>query len=356
MLLSIVIPVYNEADSLPSLITRLGPVLENVQLDCEVLFIDDGSSDSTGRMLESLAAADCRVKVFSFSRNFGHQAAITAGLDFAEGDAVAIMDADLQDPPELLPEMVQLFRQGYDVVSAQRQARPGDGFWKRLTAATFYWFMRRFVDERLPAEVGDFRLFSKTAVLALREFREQHRFMRGLVAWLGLKEIIIPFHRGARAHGTTKYPIGKMITLAWTAISSFSALPLRVSTATGLFVSLFGLAYFIRSVFAALIARTVVPGWTSLVCLQIIFSGAILMAVGVLGNYVARIYEESKQRPLYVVSGMVNAPAERINPSRGVILRHRPDSAALDLTMRFGCNGSHKRDELVPVSYAEAER
>jgi len=354
MLLSVVIPVYNEADGLLALMGRLRSVLEQIDFDYELVFIDDGSSDDTGRLLQSLAAGDYRVKVLSFSRNFGHQAAITAGLDFAGGDAVVIMDADLQDPPELIPEMVKLFMQGYEVVSAQRQARPGDGPCKRITAAAFYWFMRRFIDERLPPEIGDFRLFSKAAVLALREFREQHRFVRGLVAWLGLKEIIIPFHRDAREHGATKYPIRKMFGLAWTAISSFSALPLRFSAGVGLFVMLFGIGYLVFSVFAALIARTVVPGWTSLVCLQVIFSGAILMAVGVLGNYVARIYEESKRRPLYVVSGMANAPVEGISPQRGVILRSRPDPAAADSGIRFRYDGS--REEMLPVSFIQGKQ
>jgi dolichol-phosphate mannosyltransferase len=241
-------------------------------------------------------------------------------LDFASGDATVVMDPDLQDPPELLPEMLRLMRQGYDVVSAQRQARPGDGLWKRYTASAFYWFMHRFVDRRLLPEVGDFRLFSRTAVLAMRKFREQHRFMRGLVAWLGLKEVIIPFQREERAHGTTKYPLFKMLQLAWTAVSSFSGLPLRLSTDLGFVIILFGVSYLLYSIFSALIAKTTIQGWTSLVCLQIIFSGAILTAVGVVGNYVARIYEESKQRPLYVVSDLQNLPMPISGPERGVVL------------------------------------
>jgi dolichol-phosphate mannosyltransferase len=217
--------------------------------------------------------------------------------------------------------MLNLMRQGYDVVSAQRQSRPGDGIWKRSTASVFYWFMRRFVDERLLPEVGDFRLFSRGAVLAIRQFREQHRFMRGLVAWLGLKEVIIPFQREERAHGTTKYSLLKMVQLAWTAISSFSALPLRLSTNLGFAVILFGAGYLMYTVFSALISKTTIHGWTSLVCLQIIFSGAVLMAVGVLGSYVARIYEESKQRPLYVVSATKNVAMWGEAPARGVVLQ-----------------------------------
>lgn len=330
MLLSIIVPVYNEVAGLPALISRFGAVLELIECDHELIFVNDGSTDETGRTLADLAAIDRRVRVFTLSRNFGHQAAITAGLDFAGGDAVVVMDADLQDPPELVPEMVKLFEQGYDVVSAQRQARPGDGFWKRSTASAFYWFMRRFVDERLVSEVADFRLFSRAAVIALRGFREQHRFMRGLVAWLGLKEVIIPFRRDARANGETKYPTAKMLKLAWTAVTSFSALPLRISASLGLLVTLFGLGYFGYSLFAALVEKRVVPGWTSVVCLQIIFSGAILMSVGILGNYVARIYEESKRRPLYVVTSIANAAACSESPERGVVLEPRARVAAMD--------------------------
>jgi dolichol-phosphate mannosyltransferase len=320
MLVSIVIPVYNEAQCLPALLARLRPAVERLDADYEVIFVNDGSTDESSSVLDEMSATDPRLKVLGLSRNFGHQAAITAGLDFADGDAVVVMDADLQDPPELLPEMLYWMRQGYDVVSAQRQARPGDGFAKRTTAATFYWFMRRFVDRRLVPEVGDFRLFSRQAVLAVRSFREQHRFMRGLVAWLGLKEVTVPFRRETRVHGNTKYPLFKMLQLAWTAISSFSALPLRLTTTFGLVVTLFGTAYFIYSIFSALVARTTMPGWTSLVCLQIMFSGTILLAIGMVGNYVARIYEESKLRPLYVVASLNNIIVQQVAPPRGVVL------------------------------------
>jgi glycosyltransferase involved in cell wall biosynthesis len=330
MLLSLIIPVYNEQESLDALMSRLYLVIGRLDCDCELIFVNDGSSDETAGVLSRLSRSDRSIKVLSLSRNFGHQAAITAGLDFAGGDAVAVMDADLQDPPELLPKMLGLIRQGYDVVSAQRQARPGDGAWKKLTAAGFYWFMRRFVDRRLAPEVGDFRLFSRRAVVAIRAFREQHRFMRGLVAWLGLNEVIVPFQREKRAHGVTKYPVWKMLQLAWTAISSFSALPLRLSTAAGAIVTLFGVVYLGYSIFTALVARTALPGWTSVVCLQIIFSGTILMAVGLVGNYVARIYEESKQRPLYVVSGLSNCAPPAAEPQRGLVLNSAGPAPAVE--------------------------
>src|SRR5213595_1200387 len=193
MLLSIVIPVYNEREALPALLAALRRTLAT-HVNYEIVFVDDGSSDGTSDALRHAAAGDPYVKVLFFSRNFGHQAAITAGLDFASGEAVAVMDADLQDPPELLPEMMALLEQGYDVVSAQRTTRTGDGMLKRYTAWLFYWVIRTMVNERIQVEVGDFRLFSRRAITAIRQLREQHRFMRGMVAWLGLKEAILPDH------------------------------------------------------------------------------------------------------------------------------------------------------------------
>ena len=326
MLLSVVIPVYNEAEALPFLLRSLQQVLRNMDCNYEVILVNDGSRDDTAPMLLKAATADRRIKVLGFSRNFGHQAAITAGLDFASGDAVVVMDADLQDPPEILPEMVELFRRGYDVVSAQRIERDGDTLFKRVTAHLFYWVMRRMVDERMIPEVGDFRLFSRSAIVALRSFREQHRFMRGIVAWLGLKEVIVPFRRQARSGGTTKYSPLKMVRFAWTAISSFSALPLRFSLAAGVFVAFGGFAYLFYTLYAALVMKITVPGWTSLVALQVIFSGATLTAIGLLGDYVARIYEEAKGRPLYVLSDTVNLRQPEQEISRAVVLPARPAS------------------------------
>ena len=318
MLLSIVIPVYNEGEVLPELLAALRRALG--PQNYEVIFVDDGSKDKTSEVLRQAAGADPHLKVLFFSRNFGHQAAITAGIDFASGDAVAVMDADLQDPPELLPQMLELLNQGYDVVSAQRITREGDGFLKRQTAKFFYWLMRKLVDSRLQNEVGDFRMFSRRAILGLRELREQHRFMRGMVAWLGLNEVILPYHRNARAAGETKYSPAKMIRFAWIAITSFSALPLRLSVILGFFVAACGFAYAGYSIFAAKVLKETVPGWTSIVCLNIIFSGATLIAIGLVGEYVAHIYEESKGRPLYVVSDSVNMKAVRPHIAKAVVL------------------------------------
>jgi glycosyltransferase involved in cell wall biosynthesis len=342
MLLSLVVPVYNEEEAIPALMARLRPMMGSLDWECEVVFVNDGSEDGTALILELLSNTDPRIKVLTFSRNFGHQVAITAGLDFASGDAVVVIDADLQDPPELIPDMLRLVGDGFDVVSAQRETRRGDGLFKRSTATAFYWFMRHAVDRRMQSEVGDFRMFSRDAVLAIRRFREQHRFMRGLVAWLGLREVIIPFQREERSYGTTKYPLLKMLQLAWTAVSSFSTLPLRISTNVGFLITLFGLAYFCYSLFVSMVEKTALPGWTSLVCLQIIFSGTILMAVGVVGNYVARIYEESKQRPLYVISGQHNVTAASV-PGRGLLLEsaltsRQPEDLVYSLLHRAGGN------------------
>jgi polyisoprenyl-phosphate glycosyltransferase len=321
MLLSIVIPIFNEQEVIPLLLRQLAATLDHVPHDYEVILVDDGSKDRSLELLRLAAESDPRLKILAFSRNFGHQAAITAGLDFAHGDAVAVMDADLQDPPELLLEMIARYREGYDVVSAQRIERDGDGFFKRFTASGFYWIMRNMVDQRMLPEVGDFRLFSRQALTGIRKFREQHRFMRGLVAWLGLKEAVVPFHRNRRAAGETKYPLHKMIRFAWTAISSFSALPLRLTMLVGFFFCLLGVAGLFWVLWAALIVHRVVPGWSSIVVVQLVFSGITLLSIGVIGEYVAKIYDEAKGRPLYVVSECVNLTQPDEPVARAVVLQ-----------------------------------
>ncbi len=338
MKLSVVIPVYNESESLPALFDALVPVLGSIECECELIFIDDGSRDGSAAMLDDQAVLDPRVKVIHFSRNFGHQAAITAGIDFAGGDAVVVMDADLQDPPSLIPEMVDHYRRGFDVVSARRIEREGDSLFKRGTAALFYALMRSAVDERLQSQVGDFRLYSRAAVTALRGFREQHRFLRGLVAWLGLKEAVIPFRRPQRVAGVTKYPAWKMARFAWTAISSFSALPLKLSLIGGLLLTACGLVYSAWVLYETFILQTTVRGWASLICFQLVFSGATLTALGLVGDYVARIYEEVKRRPLYVVGGTTNIVKSGPSPSRSVWLEPRDmmDSACVPVMMNAG--------------------
>jgi polyisoprenyl-phosphate glycosyltransferase len=324
MLLSIVFPVYNEEEVLPFLFAALPSVLEKLECEFELIFVDDGSRDGTRAILDQAAENDARVKILGFSRNFGQQAAITAGLDFANGDAVVVMDADMQDPPELLTTMMEQFRKGFDVVSTQRIARDGETRFKRWTATWFYSLMQKAVDERLPPQCGDFRLFSRNAVEAIRTFREQHRFMRGLVAWLGLRETIVQFHRPARAAGETKYPPWKLVKLAWTAISSFSAVPLKLCLTAGVALTSIGILYSIYAVYAAIFVETTAPGWSSLVCLQLIFNGATLMAIGLVGDYVGRIYDEAKQRPLYVLGDSVNVEASQAKAR--VVWIHAPEA------------------------------
>jgi polyisoprenyl-phosphate glycosyltransferase len=322
--ISLVIPVLNEAEALPLLFQALFPVIESIDCDYEVLFVNDGSTDDSLEILAREAAADPRIKVLCFSRNFGHQAAFTAGIDFSTGDAVIVMDADLQDPPQLLPEMVRLYRQGYDVVSPQRIARPGDSWFKRKTAALFYLVMRKLVDKRIPPQVSDFRLLARNAVIALRQFREQHRYMRGMIAWLGLREAMLPFERQPRASGETKYPLSKMLRFSWTAICSFSALPLRMTMWLGLATSSLGMGYLGWAVYMDLVRNKAIWGWTSLVFLQCLFFGVTLVCVSLIGDYIARIYEESKRRPLYVVNRAMNIDEAPEDAGRAVFLSPRP--------------------------------
>jgi dolichol-phosphate mannosyltransferase len=310
---------------LPLLLAELRRVMSASEHDYEIIVVDDGSTDGTRELLESAAAADPRLKVLVFSRNFGHQVAITAALDHASGDAVAVIDADLQDPPDLLPDMAALLEQGFDVVSARRTTRKGDSLFKRGTARLFYWLMQKGTGNPIPSQVGDFRMFSRRAVIALRQLHERHRFMRGMVTWLGLRETILPYDRQPRIAGVTKYSIRKMVRFAWLAVSSFSAFPLRLSMYCGFIVAAGGVAYGAYSIYAAYVLRVTVPGWTSLIVLNVVFSGAILVAIGLVGDYLARVYEEAKGRPLYIVAGILNLPVN-LRPANGVVLPPPPVS------------------------------
>jgi dolichol-phosphate mannosyltransferase len=350
-LVSLVIPVLNEEEAAPHLIEELRTILHGVRW--EVVFVDDGSTDRTAGIIEAASCVDKRFRLLRFSRNFGHQAAVTAGLDFAEGDAVIVMDADLQDPPELLPKMVDLFIEGYDIVSPRRISRDSDSRFKRWTAATFYSILTRMADQPMAPEVGDFRLFSRRAVLAIRSLREQHRYMRGMAAWLGLKEVMVPFERQARVAGSTHYSLLKMIRLAWTGISSFSAFPLRISMYAGSLLSFAGFCYLARVVYLALFTHELVPGWASVVALQCAFSGVILLAIAAIGDYVGRTYEEAKHRPLYVVSELVNLAYPAVAPGRAVVLerieRHTHEAPASHPESLIYANAAVESDEQLPL-------
>jgi len=310
MKVSVIVPVLNEEAALKMTLERLRTVLERTDWEYEIVLVDDGSSDRSLEILLAMGALDERLKVISFTRNFGHQAAITAGMDFATGDAVVVIDADLQDPPELIPEMLQLHEQGYEVVSPVRISREGDTWFKRQTAACFYWLLRKGVDSRIRPQVGDFRLMSRRVIEALRGCREHQRFVRGLIAWLGFREATISFERRPRVAGETKYPLWKMLRFAWTAITSFSALPLRLSIVVGVMFSAMAFIYLVWALYASVMLQRVVPGWTSIIALQSLSVGVILLSLGLIGEYIANIYEESKKRPLYVVQALQNLHAK----------------------------------------------
>lgn len=305
-LLSLVIPVWNEEDVLPLLKDALLSLTDRLPCPVEWVFVNDGSQDKSVEILFAWAKEDKRVKVIDFSRNFGHQAALTAGLDFAEGDAVVIMDADLQDPPELVIEMLERYMEGYDVVYAQRVKRHGESIFKRVTAAGFYWMMRRFVYADLPKNTGEFRLMSREFVLATRQLREGQRFLRGLTSWLGFRQVAVPFERPPRAAGETKYPLRKMVRFAWDAILSFSAVPLRLASYGGILVFLLGSGYGAYALYSRFVYHNTVQGWASLIILQCIIGGMVLICLGTIGEYIGRIYEEIKFRPLYVIRDTIN--------------------------------------------------
>jgi len=298
--------MYNEQDMVPHLRQALEDFIPELGADVEIILVNDGSTDATLSLLASWANDDARVKVIGLSRNFGHQSAATAGLDHAKGDAVVLLDADLQDPLDAIPTMIERYCEGYDVVYGQRIARQGEGVFKRFTAWLFYRLMRSFVYPDLPVDAGDFRLFSRNCLNGLQQMRETHRFLRGMVAWVGYSQIGVPYERAARMAGETKYPLRKMLRFAWIAATSFSVLPLRATIVLGMIVMLLGVEEAIRATLAHIFHWYAVPGWSSLTVLVSVVGGATLLGVGIVGEYVGKIYEQTKNRPLYLVSRTFN--------------------------------------------------
>jgi polyisoprenyl-phosphate glycosyltransferase len=308
--LSFVLPVYNEEEVIPILHDRLQEFLGKLAFDVEILFVNDGSKDKSLPLLRELAAKDPRYRVLSFSRNFGHQCAITAGVDYARGEAVVVMDADLQDPPEVIVSMVERWREGYDVVYGQRRSREGETFFKLLTAKMFYRVFRVMIPIEVPLDAGDFRLMSRKVVVALRSLRESHRFVRGIVSWVGFRQTAVLYDRPGRAAGETKYPLRKMIRFAIDGITSFSVVPLRFATYLGMFISSASIVYALWALFDKLYLHNTVQGWTTTVVLVALLSSVQLLMIGILGEYVGRIYEQVKQRPLYLVGEHINLSRE----------------------------------------------
>jgi dolichol-phosphate mannosyltransferase len=313
--LSLVLPIFNEEAVIPELHARLQEFLPRLGLDTEVVFVDDGSKDRSLELLRAIAANEPRYRVVSFARNFGHQAAITAGIDHARGEAVVVMDADLQDPPEVVLEMVAKWREGFDVVYGRRRSRQGETRLKLLTAKWFYRIFARMIPIEVPLDTGDFRLMSRRIVVVLRELRETHRFVRGLVAWLGFRQTAVLYDRPVRFAGETKYPFAKMLRFAIDGITSFSILPLRFATYLGMLISALSVAVAIWALGARFVFHATVPGWTTLIVLVSLLASVQLIMTGILGEYIGRIYEQVKARPLYVLSELINFADESANDS-----------------------------------------
>ncbi|HPA78084.1 MAG TPA: glycosyltransferase family 2 protein [Kiritimatiellia bacterium] len=297
-----VVPFLNEQENIPVLYDRVCKAMEGQPEQFEILFVNDGSSDGSPDWIRNKAKEDPRVRMITFSRNFGHQLAITAGMDYADGDAVVIMDADLQDPPEVIPQLLEKWREGNEVVYAVRAARVGETWLKKFLAATFYKIFHAMAKVNVPLNTGDFRLVDRKVVESLREVRELHRFVRGLTCWVGFRQCAVHYERAARLAGETKYPVWKSMNLAWDAITSFSGTPLRWVTGIGLLFSLCGLVFMLHIVIQTLLhPETVAQGWASLAALTLIMGGVQLICIGLLGQYVSRIFEETKKRPLYLI-------------------------------------------------------
>lgn len=305
-LISYILPVYNEQASLEEFYTTLSEVLaKEPNYLFELIFINDGSKDSSFQILQALHEKDDRITVVNFSKNFGHQMAITAGLDIANGDAAIIMDTDLQDPPETSIKLIEKWQEGFQVVYAQRKQRQ-DGVIKKLTAYMFYRILDRLSEVKIPKDTGDFRLLDQSVIIELRKFRETNRFMRGLTSYIGFSQTAILFERNKRFAGETHYPFGKMLKLAFDGITSFSTVPLKVITHFGFYVSMFSFVGIIYAVFVRIFIPEITVQGTTFAVISVLFMGGVQMIMlGILGEYIGRIYQEVQNRPLYIVSSVL---------------------------------------------------
>ncbi len=308
--LSVVVPVYNEEAVLHELARRLPPILDQASDHWELVLVNDGSRDRSWEIMAELREADDRIALVDLSRNFGHQLAITAGMDVARGDAVVVMDADLQDPAEVVLEMVAKWRAGFDVVYGVREKRKDESLFKRASAALFYRVLDALTPVQIPLDTGDFRLMSRRAIDALKRMPERARFVRGMVSWLGFRQTGVTFTREARYAGETKYPLRKMLAFAADGLVSFSTLPLRLATTLGFLMALASLVYLASAVVARLGLAMTVPGWTSIIAVVALIGSAQLICLGIIGEYVGRIYDEVKARPLYLVSTIEQGPRQ----------------------------------------------
>ncbi|MDZ4158240.1 MAG: glycosyltransferase family 2 protein [Anaerolineaceae bacterium] len=299
---SVIAPVYNELESLNELYHRVTEVMDSTHEPWELVLVDDGSQDGSTEAIRQLAAKDGRVRPVIFARNFGHQIAVTAGLDYTRGKAVIIIDADLQDPPQVMLEMIERWREGFQVVYAVRSEREGETWFKKISASLFYRVIFRITDVRIPLDTGDFRLMDRKVVDALNKMRERHRFLRGMSAWLGFRQTGVKYRRSARYAGETKYPLRKMLRLALNAITSFSYFPLQLATYMGFIAAGISILAIPAIVILRLAGRQEFTGQASTLISVLFLGGVQLISLGILGEYVGRIYDEVKGRPLYIVS------------------------------------------------------
>ncbi|WP_182420659.1 glycosyltransferase family 2 protein [Priestia megaterium] len=298
---SIVVPVYNEEEVIHETYRRLTEVMRSTKEAYELLFVNDGSRDRTAEIIKEYSEQDPAVVLLDFARNFGHQIAITAGMDYARGEAVVVIDADLQDPPELILEMIEKWEQGFDVVYAKRTKRKGETYFKKQTAAMFYRFLRAMTDIDIPLDTGDFRLLDRKVCNQMNSIQEKNRFVRGLVSWVGFKQIAVEYERDERLAGESKYPLKKMLKLSMDGITSFSYKPLKLASYAGVTLSGIGFIYLLVVLYLKLFTESTITGWSSLIVIQLFFSGIILIILGMIGEYIGRIYDETKNRPLYIV-------------------------------------------------------
>jgi polyisoprenyl-phosphate glycosyltransferase len=299
-LLSIIIPSYNEEPNVAALYGELHPVLDSIGLDYEIIFVDDGSSDNTFQEIKKLSASDKKVSGISLSRNFGHQVAIMAGLQQSKGSIVIMMDADLQHPPEIIPQLIEEHKKGFDIVNTRRLDPKGTGVAKKTTSRFFYGFLNQLSDVRIEPAAADFRLMTRKAVDAFIRFEERDRFTRGLISWMGFRQTIVEYTASARHAGKTKYTFGKMLRFGMDGITSFSSKPLRISFYSGFIFFIIGLAYAAYAIVRHFNGSTV-AGWTSILVSVLIIGGFQLLSIGIVGEYIARIFNESKARPLYFI-------------------------------------------------------
>ena len=310
-LLSVVVPVFNETEVIDAFYKRMKKVLDSLDfMSHEIIFVDDGSEDNSYQKVVNIANMDPNVRVIKFSRNFGHQIAITAGIDNAKGDAVVVIDADLQDPPEVIREFIGKWEEGYDVVYGVRGKREGEGKMKLITATLFYRILRAIIKIDVPVDTGDFRLMSKRVVERLRELKEKDRFIRGLVSWVGFNQIGVFYSRDRRYAGETKYPYNKMIKFALDGITSFSTVPLRLATWLGYLTSFLAFLY-LCSVFVQKVFGITVQGWATIMVGMLFLGGVQLICLGIMGEYIGRIFNETKQRPMYIIEQIYHSGSKK---------------------------------------------